>query len=54
MANSLALRKADIGRIWRGESVIVTGRVGSVVSSSSVSRASASRALFFGRSADLC
>ena len=30
MANSLALRKADIESIWMGESVIGTGRVRSV------------------------
>ena len=52
MANSLALRKADIERIWRGESVIGTGRVGSVASFPSVARAG--RALFFDRSAALC
>ena len=48
----MALRKADIGRIWRGESVIVTGWVGSVVSFSFLSCASC--ALFFDRNADLC
>ena len=52
MTSSLALRKADSERIWRGDSVIVTGRVGSVVSFSPVSRAG--RALFFDRSVDLC
>ena len=51
MANSLALRKADIESIWMGESVIGTGRVRSA-SFPSVTRAG--RALFFDRSAALC
>ena len=52
MANSLALRKADIESIWIGEIVIGTGRVGSVASLPSVTRAG--RALFFDRNAALC
>ena len=52
MANSLALRKADIEIIWMGESVIGTGRVRSVASFPFVFRAG--RALFFDRNAALC
>ena len=50
--NSLALRKADIESIWMGESVIGTGRVRSVASFPSVTRAGL--ALFFDRTAALC
>ena len=52
VANSLALRKADIESIWMGESVIGTDRVRSVASVPSV--ICVGRALFFDRNAALC